>query len=216
LILYSALSRGGDVLDDYTFKLFVFGNSKLFCVTIRWLRRIDGGHLCGSKILAFSLVPFLRESLLALGRDYQPLLRRGISLPALPSLPAAAPQPSRPMVSYLAVYLSKLSRQARYSESKLSPMKVVVDSLASDSAMAKSLETGVKAAKIPKIVRCVVEAEVIPATVTSIPSSTTLSLGLVTWTRSRVEKAVGGILGRVVPPRLEIAMGRVISLRGSV
>jgi hypothetical protein len=95
-------------------------------------------------------------------------------------------------------------------------MKIVVGSLAGDSAMGKSLETNVKATKIPEIVRSVVEAEVIPAAVASTPSSTTLSLGLVKRTRSRVEKAVGGILGRVVPPRLEIAMGRVISLRGSV
>jgi nucleoporin NDC1 len=203
----------GTSSDDHAFKFFAFRELKaVLCDDSPAAKDRRRSFFADQKYSPSLWSHFLRESLLTLGRDYQLLLRRGKPLPTPAPPPAAvAPQPSTAADGVVpgSTPIKVVHAGSIFQKSKPSPIKTVVDSLASDGAITKSLETGVEAAKIPELVRSV-EAKVIPA-VASIPGSTTapsLSLGQVTrTTRSRVEKAVGDVLGRVVPPGL-VAVGR--------
>ncbi|KAF8649067.1 hypothetical protein AX16_006040 [Volvariella volvacea WC 439] len=97
----------------------------------------------------------VRESLLTLGRDYQLFLRKGQPepAPAAPVTPAPAAQPAAIPGTPV-----PLVRTQIYKAKIQSPVKNVVDSLASDGAVIKALDEGAEAVKIPELFQTVENA----------------------------------------------------------
>ncbi|KAF8638636.1 hypothetical protein AX17_002061 [Amanita inopinata Kibby_2008] len=96
----------------------------------------------------------IRESLLFLGHDYQLLLRRG-----KPAAPAAAPtEQAKPKSETRLPFPATPIRYHKdqvFKETKGSPVRSIVDSLASDGPLAKAVDDGTDNVKIPELFRSV-------------------------------------------------------------
>jgi nucleoporin NDC1 len=201
----------GTSSSDHAFKFFAFRELRgVLCGDSPVAKDRRRSFFADQKYSPSLWSHFLRESLVALGRDYQLLLQRGQPLPPAPAPaaappPAAAPQPSDANgVVPGSTPIKVVQTGSIFQTSKPSPIKVVVDSLASDGAITKSLETGVEAAKISELVKSV-EKKVLPPASASIPKTTTASGCLVGQARRRVESAVGDVFGKAVPSWVAVA-----------
>lgn len=102
----------------------------------------------------------LREGLLLLGGDYQLFLRRG--KPPAPSAPPPAPK-STANLTEVSATPAPLLRKPIYQSTRDSPVRAVVDALASDGSLSQAIEAGAGAgaASIPELFRSV-ESAVLP------------------------------------------------------
>jgi nucleoporin NDC1 len=109
--------------------------------------------LFGDQKSALNLWGFLsRESLLLLGHDYQTLLRRGKPVPT-----PAVPEPPKPKVEFNPKHVTPtpLLRQRVFKTTPESPGLAALDALASDGPIAKVVDAGADATRVPELFRSV-------------------------------------------------------------
>ncbi|PFH45653.1 hypothetical protein AMATHDRAFT_8848 [Amanita thiersii Skay4041] len=196
----------------------------------------------------------VRESLLQLGRDYQLLLRRGKPEPPAPpatdagkgkaetgsgvglgmglgstgQTPVSLPFPTTPIsLKKQHVFRSSVNGASNISGKKESPMKSIVDYLASDGALAKTVEGGADKVRVPELFRSVLgnaggssgsgpvgDGKVVQQ---EQPKATTGDAGkkeepkgnpLVRRVRSEVEGWVGGVVRAWSPGWMQEGVGR--------
>ncbi|KAF5353752.1 hypothetical protein D9758_008654 [Tetrapyrgos nigripes] len=96
-----------------------------------------------------------REILLLLGHDYQLLLRRGAPPPLKPiALPAA----STSSPAEIPATPTRLIQKPIFKSSKPSPIRSVIDSLASDGSFPKAIDEGAESVHLPELFRGVENA----------------------------------------------------------
>jgi len=93
-----------------------------------------------------------RESLLLLGHDYQLFLRRGQSLP-----PSDDPVPSKVVFqpTSLVATPTPLLRQKVFRSTQESPVQAALNALGADGPIAKAVEAGAEATRVPELFRSV-------------------------------------------------------------
>lgn len=179
---------------DKVFKYFAYSELKELSMDESPAASARRTALFGDQKYTPSLWSHLvRESLLLLGNDYQLFLRRGAPPPppappvALPKAPPAAP-PSTPVA---------LLKKPIYQSAKQSPIRAVLNSLASDGSLVQAVDASAEAAHIPELFRSV-EAAVLPPP-DEVQKGVEDVKGVVGFVRGKVDKTVGGIVRSFTP-----------------
>ncbi|KAF8879244.1 nucleoporin protein Ndc1-Nup [Infundibulicybe gibba] len=136
----------------------------------------------------------LRTSLIQLGHDYQLLLRRG-----KPVAPAAPSAPQAPVVPQFPATPTPLIKSSIYRTTPASPVRTVVDSLASDGSFTQTLEAGANAARIPEIFRAVESAVSPPKQAKAEPAQNTKPVDAKTISE-RAGSYIYGLVDVYLPP----------------
>ncbi|EGN94543.1 hypothetical protein SERLA73DRAFT_188503 [Serpula lacrymans var. lacrymans S7.3] len=151
-----------------------------------------------------------REALLALGRDYQLLLRRGKPVPVV------APSESKPVTKTPQAPSTPLIRQPIFKASRQSPLTSVLDSFASDSKLAEAVEITAEASKsnVPELFRSVMH---VPASTpqSQKPSTTSATVIAVTQPVSVGNGLIARIKGKGKEAIIEYCPHKIKQVVGS-
>lgn len=132
-----------------------------------------------------------RESLLTLGYDYAHFLRRGQPPPPVTAAPAPPPPPVTVPSTPISILRKPIQQQPRQS-----PIRTVIDALASDGSLTKAVDAGADAVHIPELFKSV-EAAVLSKE--EVNKSVQEAKSLVTQARSRLYGFISDAVGKSIP-----------------